>query len=440
MKRSLLVFVAVTAVALAVAGYALADGDDGRLAPSAVGTRAAAGGPETIDQVAFWQARADADAQDTVSRTQLAGALLARALAEHKTIDAIAADTEIDRVLAVTPADTSALLVKAQARMFVHDFAGGAEYAQRVLDRDPTHKSAIAISGDAAYELGDLAAASVLYDTLAARIPGSPEVFARHARLAAARGATADAIALAERAAAAAVTEGFSPAQATYYDTLQAELLRGVGRYREAAEAFQRVLAVNSEDGPAIEGLGKVSAALGDLDESERWWRRSGDLIGSPDFHVLAALGDIAHARGDDDDARNYWHQSLDAVTSLSEEERIGFLRDESRFRAGRGLDRREALRLAEQDLVVRQDALAYDTLAWAQLAVGETEAALDSIERALADGIADAGVWYHAAEIYAASGDDERARDALETALEISPKFDLYEAAGARTLAERLG
>ena len=238
----------------------------------------------------------------------------------------------------------------------------------------------------------------------------------------------------------AAVAQGFTAEAATYYDALQAELLRLSGQYDAAGDAFRRVLAVNDEDGPAIEGLGKVYAARGDLDESEKWWRLSGELIGAPDFHVLAALGDIEHARDNEARARDYWDQALDAVTSLSEEERIGFLRDESRFRAARGLDVDEALRLAEQDFGIRQDALAYDTLAWAQLAAGEVEAAVASIEQALAPGLRDAGIWYHAAEIYAAAGDVDAARNALEQSSSISPNFDLYEAAAAAALATELG
>ena len=97
-------------------------------------------------------------------------------------------------------------------------------------------------------------------------------------------------------------------------------------------------------------------------------------------------------------------------------------------------------MRLAEQDFGIRQDALAYDTLAWAQLAAGEVEAAVASIEQALAPGLRDAGIWYHAAEIYAAAGDVDAARNALEQSSSISPNFDLYEAAASAALATELG
>jgi tetratricopeptide (TPR) repeat protein len=393
----------------------------------------------TNDPVAFWQARVDANREDHASRMQLASALLARGLARHNSADAIAADGEIDQVLVALPADKSAILIKAQARMFVHDFTAGGEYAERVLAQDATHKSALAIAGDAAFELGDLDGAERRYDALAARVPESPEVFARHARLAHARGATEEGIAFARQAIAAAEQQGYTPLDANYYHELTAEMLRGAGHYADANVEFEHVVAVNAKAGPAIEGLGKTAAALGDLNASETFWKRSGDLIGAPDFHVLAALGDIAAARGDQRTADKYWAEALDAVTALPEAARIGFLRDESRFRSTRGLDTSEALRLAKQDFEVRQDAYAYDTLAWAQLASGDERAALASIERALLPGVEDAGVWYHAAEIFAANDDAAHARDAVERALTISPQFDLFEAPRADALAQRL-
>jgi tetratricopeptide (TPR) repeat protein len=324
--------------------------------------------------------------------------------------------------------------------MFVHDFTAGGEIAERVLAQDPTHKSALAIAGDAAFELGDLDAAELRYDALAARVPESPEVFARRARLAHARGATEEGIAFARQAIAAAEQQGYAPLDASYYHELTAEMLRGAGRYAEATQQFERVVAINPKAGPAIEGLGKTNAALGNLTESERFWKRSGELIGAPDFHVLAALGDIAAARGDQRTADRHWAGALDAVTALPDDARIGFLRDESRFRSSRGLDAGEALRLAKQDFAVRQDAYAYDTLAWAQLASGDERAALASVERALMPGVDDAGLWYHAAEVFAANGETARARQAIEHALTISPRFDLFEAPRAEALAQQLG
>ena len=308
-----------------------------------------------------------------------------------------------------------------------------------MLAVDATDSSAIAIAADAAFELGDLDEAAAAYEGLARRLGAVPQVEARLARLHHARGDNEQALELAQHAVDVAAESDFAAVDLAYYEALLAELHRGNGDYDDAAAGFSAAIANRPNDGGSIEGLAKVRAAQGRYEESERLWKRSGALIGAPDFHVLSALGDLEFARGNQSEARAYWQRALHAVDALSEPERIGFLRDESRFRAGRNLAPEQALALARQDLLHRQDSLAYDTLAWAQLHVGDENGARRSIDRALASGVRDASIWYHAAAIYAAVGDRTHALEFARDTLELSPQFDLYESAGARDLVDAL-
>jgi tetratricopeptide (TPR) repeat protein len=391
------------------------------------------------DAIAFWARRVEANPLDYLSRTQLASQYLRRGREIHDPADAFTADEQIDRVLRFVPSDITALLVKANARSFVHDFTGSRAYARRVLSIDSTHSTAIAVEADDAFELGDLTAAARSYNALARRFGTTPEISARLARLDHAQGNDDEALVQAHEAVDGAIQGDYLPVDVAYFQLLLAELERGLGHYSTSAGAFEAALAQRPEYGGAIEGLAKVRAAQGRYDDSEQLWRKSGALLRKPDFHVLSALGDLQYARGNEREARQLWSRALHAVDSLSERERVGFLRDESRFRAGRGLDPRRALQLARQDIGVRQDAFAYDTLAWAQIHVGDEAGALASTRRALTAGVKDAGIWYHAATIYAAAGQDARAVDLLERALDLNPQFDLYEAAQARALLDRL-
>jgi tetratricopeptide (TPR) repeat protein len=392
-----------------------------------------------VDAIAFWSRRVIAKPNDYLSRTQLASQYLRRAREVHNTHDALTADAEIDRVLRQVPSDIGALRVKANARSFVHDFRGGRAFAQRVPDIDATDSTAIALAADAAFELGELDEAGAAYEGLARRLGAAPPIDARLARLLHALGADEQALELARHAVDVATESEFAAVDLAYYEALLAELERGNGNYDAAADGFLAAIRHRPTDSGAIEGLAKVRAAQGRYVESERLWRRSGALIGVPDFHVLAALGDLEFARGNERGAHAYWRRALRAVDSLSGAARIGFLRDESRFRAGRDLAPEQALALARQDLRVREDSLAYDTLAWAQLHVGDADGAQRSIDRALASGVRDASIWYHAAAISAARGDRTHALDFARDALELSPRFDLYEAAGARELVDAL-
>jgi len=391
------------------------------------------------DAIAFWARRVDANPRDYLSRTQLASQYLRRGREVHNPADAFTANDQIDRVLRLVPSDITALLVKANARSFVHDFTGSRLLARRVLKIDSTHSTAIAVEADDAFELGDLAAAAKSYNALARRFGDTPEISARLARLHHAQGDDDAALAQAHLAVDNAIEGDYAPVDVAYFQLLVAELERGLGHYGASADAFEAALAQRPTYGGAIEGLAKVRAAQGRYNDSEQLWRQSGALLGRPDFHVLSALGDLQYARGNELDARRLWSRALDAVDSLPARERVGFLRDESRFRAGRRLDPRRALQLARQDIGVRQDAFAYDTLAWAQINAGDESGALASTRKALSAGVHDAGIWYHAAVIYSAAGENARAVDLLEHALDLNPGFDLYEAAQARALLHRL-
>ncbi|MBT8199788.1 MAG: hypothetical protein KJO36_04645, partial [Acidimicrobiia bacterium] len=75
---------------------------------------------------------------------------------------------------------------------------------------------------------------------------------------------------------------------------------------------------------------------------------------------------------------------------------------------------------------------------AWALYKNDRAADALQASEKALSSGMQDAGFFYRAAVIRQAVGDDERAADLLERALELSPRFHpLHAEAAERLLAE---
>jgi tetratricopeptide (TPR) repeat protein len=97
------------------------------------------------------------------------------------------------------------------------------------------------------------------------------------------------------------------------------------------------------------------------------------------------------------------------------------------------------ALTLARADLAERQDAGAYDTLAWALYHLGRYDEADEAMAEVVAIGTDTASVNYHAGAIAAAVGDDERAIAHLRAALDINPTFGLGDADDARSLLHDL-
>jgi predicted Zn-dependent protease len=101
----------------------------------------------------------------------------------------------------------------------------------------------------------------------------------------------------------------------------------------------------------------------------------------------------------------------------------------------------REAVRFARAAHAARPDnVFVNDALAWALLADGQAAAAVPHVEQALRLGTADPLLRYHAAEVFAAVGDLDRARAELQVVRRSTPWFSFAHLSAAGRLAERLG
>lgn len=91
-----------------------------------------------------------------------------------------------------------------------------------------------------------------------------------------------------------------------------------------------------------------------------------------------------------------------------------------------------EALKLAEIEVARRQDVYTLDAYAWALYHNGQFEQAQATIERALAVGVRDPRMHYHAGMIALKQGRAEDAREYLESALRFAPWADFAASARA--------
>jgi len=88
----------------------------------------------------------------------------------------------------------------------------------------------------------------------------------------------------------------------------------------------------------------------------------------------------------------------------------------------------------------VRPSVHGSDALAWALHRAGRSEEAVPYVEEALRLGSVDATMRYHAAAIFAVTGDRTRAVTELERALDLNPWFNLALHDEAAALASELG
>jgi Flp pilus assembly protein TadD len=98
-------------------------------------------------------------------------------------------------------------------------------------------------------------------------------------------------------------------------------------------------------------------------------------------------------------------------------------------FYADHDRELERAYALASSEYALRRDIYGADALAWSALKHGKLAEAESAIHAALHLGTQDARLLYHAGMIAQAAGDGPHARDFLDRALRLSPRFDPMQA-----------
>jgi tetratricopeptide (TPR) repeat protein len=341
------------------------------------------------------------------------------------------AEEALSRALEIYPEDPEARGLLAQVRFTTHDFRGALELSQELLGEDPSDMVALALAGDARLELGEYANAAADYDDLGRRMPGAPTVAVRRARLAFLLCDVGEARRLAASAEAAAERAGASDLDLAWYRSFRGHLDFDSGRYLAALRAYRSALRLAPEYHVPRAGLARALAADGRVDPAIHQYRRAVSVLPDPDY--LWALGDLYRLRGHRELARQQY-DTIAAVATLSPVNRRLYDRQLAAFYLDH--DRRIALaaRIAAASLSIRKDVYGWDLHAWALYRSGHPVQAREASDRALRLGTRDARLWFHAGMISLALGDEDRAREQLATALEISPAFDPVQAEVART------
>jgi tetratricopeptide (TPR) repeat protein len=153
------------------------------------------------------------------------------------------------------------------------------------------------------------------------------------------------------------------------------------------------------------------------------------------DLATLGELGDLYAKSG----------QAFLAQVNYDRLEQAGskqpaFARELALFYCNHDRNLPQALELARQDLTVRQDIYAHDTLAWALFKNGQLEEAAMEMREALRLGTKDASLLYHAGLIAHRLGRKAEARSHLEEALRLNPNFSPLQADLARRALRELG
>ena len=168
------------------------------------------------------------------------------------------------------------------------------------------------------------------------------------------------------------------PAEAAaWFHVMVGHTLIDRGRLDEGTTACRTALAIFPNDYRAMTGLAEAAAFRGEWDEVVAWGRKA--IEASPQNpEALALLAEAALKLGDQAEADRRIQQFQELAHSFP---RI-YDRHWALFCADNDRNLDAAYALAKKDLELRQDAGAYETLAWTAFKMGhqaEAEAALSS-------------------------------------------------------------
>lgn len=415
---------------LAIGRFATLDSGETPLDPGSTsqGGEAAGGSLASLEDAV--EARPD----DATAWRSLGSAYVTQALQSSDPAFYSLAERAFDRATELAPDDPTILVGRGVLQLSLHRFAEAEELGQAATRALPGNADALGVLVDAQVELGRYDEAAETLQTMLDSRPGLPAL----ARTSYQRELRGD-LAGAEDAMRAAVVAGspdtFDLASVT---ALLGDLQRTRGDLDGALASYEDALRLSPDLLAADLGRAHVLAAKGDVDSALRLVSAVVERFPAPS--ALFLLADLQHAAGDEQGEQDTIE--LVRVTSQLQEEAGQVVDLElALFEADVADDPASAVELATAAHQARPDnVFAADALAWALHRAGDSAAALPFAEQATRLGTADPSLRYHAAEVFAAVGDDARAVEHLQAALTAGPSFSVRHEDAVAALARRLG
>jgi tetratricopeptide (TPR) repeat protein len=425
---------ALLAAGLAVAAALFATQRDGT---GAVTTRNAAEEAAAREaRIAFFEQRAAADPLDFLSLNALTGQYLQRARETGDVADYQRAETAATRSLKLVPVDNyGGLIGLASVRLVQHDFAAVESLARDAMSLKPYEAAPHGLLADAQVGLGRYGDASKSLAAMVEIDAGLPAL-SRLAHLAFIRGDEINAVEFWRQAIEAAGGTAAPVENLAWAHVQLGVTYFTLGDIDKAASEHERALRLFPDYVHALAGLGQVRAAEQRWDDAAALYERAVARLPQPQYVV--ALGDVYTASGLDAEAVAQY-ALVEAIAALYRDNGINTDLQIALFYADHDIELPLALEMAQAAYAAAPGVYAADALAWALYKNGEYDEAARMSEAARAWDTPDASFYFHAALISRALGDDAAARDQLQRALDLNPRFAPLQAEQARALSAEL-
>jgi tetratricopeptide (TPR) repeat protein len=388
--------------------------------------------------IRFLEERVKKDADDFIAYNKLAGYYLQRVRESGDLKYLELASRAAASSLKVLPGEQNigGLAALAQVEFAAHNFTAARDYAQQLITLEPQKSYPFQLLGDSLIELGDYDKAAKVYQELEKRSSGA-SIETRMAKLALLRGDTETA----KRRFAHAIifAEQQTPASREHVAWTRwqlGEVYFSTGDYAAAEKHYRDSLTSFPDYFHALAALGRVRAALGDVNGAIDHLERATRILPDPTF--VAQLGDLYQISGREKEAQTQY-ALVEQIAKLGKASDVLYNRQVAIFYADHDRNAEEAFVQARLEYEKRRDIYGSDALAWTALKAGKIGEAQNAIKEALKLGTRDARLFYHAGMIAKAAGDNAAAADYLKRALALNPQFDALQSLTAQKTLESL-
>ena len=205
------------------------------------------------------------------------------------------------------------------------------------------------------------------------------------------------------------------------------QLQRGVlklrqGRYEEALAHYDRADRAYSGYWLVDDHKAELLGAEGKFAEAAQLYEQVIARAPRPEFQQ--ALGELYEVLGQRDRAENCYQKALAGYLESAERGDVHFYHHLADFYADVREDGAEAVKWARMDIALRRNFSTLAALAWALYRAGEFAEALETMQQALSSGVADAHLFFQAAKIHKSAGGNGNGERYLQMAQAINPHY----------------
>jgi len=378
------------------------------------------------------QAQVDRNPKRYQAYNQLAMALARRARETSDVSFYTQADTALAKSFELSPGNLEGQKVQAWILLGKHEFAKAGGLAKQLNEKWPDDVLIYGYLVDANVELGNYPAAEEAAQWMLDIRPGNVPGLTRAAYLRELFGDADGAIELMEMAYRQTAPNEFE--DRAWILTQIAHLRFSHGDVDRADQVLQQALALFPNYHYALASLAKVRAAQGRFAEAADFLRqRYRNAAHAENAYDLASALERA---GRQEEARAFFAE-FEAKAKKEQELPDNANRELIFYYADHANRPDEALRIAMHEYALRKDVYTLDAYGWALSANGRNDAAREQLQAALAVGVRDAQLFYHAGIIAERVGDVAEALHLLHQSLELNPASEY--ASAARAALDRL-